>query len=223
MAKKIKSLDEMRPNVFESIKRAYVKMGIVRRPQPIDRSVAEPAKLGKQQKSDPPKPQKAGTHKTPLETETKADKENLKGTASKNPKNEKTLHEVVSNVSDVLFEASTVFPFTLVPDTIKLDREKLTVANRYFWKTANITSTPVSEIMSCEANVGPIFGSVHLTFRFFADNQRSIKFFWREDATKFQRIMHGYIIANRKEIDVSDIPTSELKELLDKLGTGASD
>ena len=215
MVKKIRTIDEIRPNVFEALKRAYVNMGLVRRPKKLE-ELEESAQSAKPEPKQSEPKQKSGKAGSP-------DKEMDEKSNAKQPKTDETIHDIVDNADDVLYEASSVFPFTLVPDTIKLDREKLTIANRYFWKTANITSTPVSEIMSCETTVGPIFGSIHLTFRFFTDNVREIKFFWREDAINFQRMMHGYIIAQRKEIDVSHIPTEELKELLNKLGTGASD
>lgn len=223
MVKQIHTIDHMKPNVFEAIKRALIKRGVVPLMRQPGTPTAEPKTSRRPKSKRPDGPEKVITHSAPLEAELTADKENSEQSTGKDPKNEKTLQEVAANVDDVLFEANTVFPFTLFPDTIKLDREKFTFANRFFWKTANITSTPVSEIMSCEANVGPFFGSIHMTFRFFADNQREIKFLWRDDAINFQRIMHGYIIANRKQIDVSEISTHQLKELLNKLGTGASD
>lgn len=218
MAKRIENIDEMRPNVFEAIKRAYIKKGVVPRARRVKQTEASASK-----KTDNSHQKTHKLAKNILSKPSKSPDQEAQEQEPKSPKPDTSLHEITYNAQDVLFEATTIFPFTLVPDTITLDREKLTIANRFFWKTANITSTPVSEIMSCEANVGPIFGSIHLTFRFFADNQRSINFFWREDALNFQRIMHGYIIANRKEVDTSHIPTDELIDLLEELGTGASD
>jgi hypothetical protein len=151
--------------------------------------------------------------------------EKLKSEAegSKSAKGPEKLEELTEKSQDVLYEADTVWPFTLFPDTLKLDREKLTIANRFFWRVANITSVPVGEIMSAEAFVGPFFGSLHLTFRFFANNERTIKFLWRKDAQEMQRLIHGYIIAHRREIDVSSVSKDELVKLLTELGQGASD
>jgi hypothetical protein len=209
VAKTIHSLDEIRPNVFEALKRAYVKRGIIRAPKKLpqntDSDLSEPTTLD-------------GSEKT-------SDKPGMKVSSpdSKNAKGPETLTELTQNSQDILFEASTVWPFTLFPDTITLDREKLTIANRFFWRVANITSTPISEIMTCEANVGPFFGSIHLTFRFFADNQRGINFLSRDDATKFQRLLHGFIIAHRREIDTSNVNKEDLIKMLLELGQGASD
>ena len=110
-----------------------------------------------------------------------------------------------------------------MPDTITLDREKLTIATRFFWRMADITSVPVGEIMSAEVVVGPFFGSLHLTFRFFTNNEKVISFLPRHDALELQRLIHGYIIAHRREIDVSQIGKAELVKLLTELGQGVSD
>jgi len=142
---------------------------------------------------------------------------------SKSAKGPSNLVELTESSQDILYEADTIFPFTIFPDTITLDREKLTIADRFFWRTAKITSTPISEIMSCEANVGPLFGSLHLTFRFFTDNQRTLSFLKRQDVTELQRLIHGYIIAHRREIDTSNVDLEDLKTLLLELGQGASD
>lgn len=206
MPKTIKSIDEIQPNVFEALKRAYVNRGLVRTPK-------EPPKSTLQKELEKPSPHTEG-RKKPLEK---------KPPDSKSAKGPENLTELTANSQEVLYEATTVFPFSLFPDTVTLDREKLTIANRTFWRTASVTSTPVGEIMSAESSVGPIFGSLHLTFRFFADNQRSIRFLWRHDATNMQKLIHGYIIANRREIDCSNVPLEELKTMLTELGQGVSD
>src|SRR5437868_9255522 len=142
---------------------------------------------------------------------------------SKTASGPENLEELTSKSQDVLYEATSVWPFTLFPDTITLDREKLTIANRFFWRVANITSVPVGEIMSAEAFVGPFFGALQLTFRFFTNNERRINFLWRKDAIELQRLVHGYIIAHRREIDVTSVKRDELITLLTELGQGASD
>jgi len=215
----IRRMNEVPLNPYEALKRAYIKHGYI--PKYFRRSAMGYPTIDhsgtKPKKKDPglydyTKPPAKGPEK-------EKDKQAPKGP----PKKNEDIFDVTANSQDVLYECTTVFPFTLFPDTVKLDREKLTIANRFFWQTANITSTPVSEIMSIEATVGPIFGSVHLTFRFFTDNQRTVNWLWRDDAKCLQRLLHGYIIAQRKELDTSHIKLPDLKKLLMELGQGASD
>ena len=208
MPKPIISPHTVRLDVPQAIKRAFMHRGLLvgRRKQPLRPAVANPRPKSKSVIFE-----ELGAKK-PLDNQPQE---------SKSAKGPDTLVELTEKSQDILYEASTVFPFTLFPDTITLDREKLTIANRLFWRTANITSTPVSEIMSCEANVGPFFGSLHLTFRFFTDNQRTVKFLSRSDAERLQRLIHGYIIAHRREVDCSNINKDDLKKLLLELGQGA--
>jgi hypothetical protein len=132
-------------------------------------------------------------------------------------------HELIGIAAkshDILHKANTVFPFTLFPDTITLDREKLTVASRYFFNIAKITSVPVRDILSVEAHLGPFFGSLRTSSRYFITNPYNISFLKRIDAVHLQRLLQGYIIAHEQGIDCSDIGTKELKKLLHDLGAG---
>ncbi len=221
MPRDIRSMNEVPLNPFEALKRAYIKHGYI--PHYFRRSaMGYTTPQDKKTTSDRRKDPAEEYMDAKFNTATSPEQEQLKAEA-KSPRPQEDIFDVTDNSMDVLYECSTVFPFTLVPDTITLDREKLTIAHRYFWRTASITSTPVSEIMSVEANLGPLFGSVHLTFRFFTDNTRTVTFLKRDDAIQLQRLMHGYIIAQRKEINTSDIKLDDLKKLLLELGQGASD
>jgi hypothetical protein len=119
---------------------------------------------------------------------------------------------------EILYKAKTVFPFNFFPDTIIIDKEKLTIIARYFFWVAKITSVPIRDILSVEADVGPFFGSIHLTSRYFFTNPHSINFLWRKDVFKIQKLVQGFIIANEREIDCSAIDKSQLEELLEHLG-----
>jgi hypothetical protein len=246
MARKIDSMDQLRPNLFDALKRAFIfKRGIIHRPARAETS-NEPAgpepkpktqKTSKNESATENKPKEEGESypervasgesdsSIEQDNEDKEEKPNLKSETegSKTAKGPQKLEELTENAHDILYEATTVWPFTLFPDTITLDREKLTLANRSFWRVATITSVPVGEIMSAEVLVGPFFGSLDLTFRFFANNERKIKYLTRRDAIEMQRLIHGYIIAHRREIDVSSVSKDELCKLLVELGQGVSD
>jgi hypothetical protein len=230
-------------NPFEALKRAYISRGYLpryfrnaaegtevkraqKRPDfrpPTDRSKSDIDEQPKE--SDESYPERVAEGESDQAVESETDKGKLKSETqgSKTAKGPETLSELTEKSRDILYEATTVFPFTLVPDTITLDREKLTIANRFFWRMADITSVPVGEIMSAEAVVGPFFGSLALTFRFFTNNERTISFLPRNDALELQRLIHGYIIAHRREIDVSSVEKHKLVKLLTELGQGATD
>jgi hypothetical protein len=129
------------------------------------------------------------------------------------------LSTVAIKSHEVLFRANTVFPFTLFPDTVILDREKVSFTSRFFFGIAKLTSVPVRDILSVEADIGPFFGSVHTSSRFFVTNPKSIGWLKRNDAEKLQRLLQGYIIAHEQDINCDNIGKNKLVSMLIALGT----
>ncbi|HSW79020.1 MAG TPA: hypothetical protein VLF88_03340 [Candidatus Babeliales bacterium] len=209
MMRKVNTIDDLRLDILQAIKRAYIRKGYV--PHKMHKE-AEVSNHDQVQDEAP-----TVDHKIRIDHEAGQQDEKK---AEQGPEE---LLEVTESSQEILYEAQTVFPFTLFPDSITLDREKITIADRFFWRTATITSVPVSEILSAQASVGPFFGSLHMVFSFFADNQKTLKFLWRQDAIELQRMLHGYIIAHKKEINTSTMELEDLKTLLHELGSGAND
>ena len=134
--------------------------------------------------------------------------------------NSQQLLDTTIQAHEVLMKVDTVFPFTLFPDTVAIDREKITITQRLFFQVAKINSTQLGDIQSIQANVGPFFGSLKITSKFFVNNPQSVKFLWRHDAEKIQRLVQGFIIAKQKDIDCSEIDKHKLIAMLSDLGSG---
>jgi hypothetical protein len=135
---------------------------------------------------------------------------------------QRELSDAIRVSHEPLISATTVFPFTLFPDTVVVDREKLTVAHRIFFQVAEVLSIRIEDILNVTADVGPFFGSIKISTRFFDKSKPyNVNFLWREDALKIKRIMQGYIIATQKKIDCSALNSPELAQMLDELGQAA--
>jgi hypothetical protein len=133
------------------------------------------------------------------------------------------LSRAIGAAHEVLCTVTTVFPFTLFPDTVTIDRSKLTVTRRQFFKMADVMTLRIEDVLNVVAHVGPIFGSVEIATRFFSEKKPyRVNYLWRNDALRIKRIMQGYIIALQKKIDCSALATHELATMLDELGKGAS-
>jgi hypothetical protein len=135
------------------------------------------------------------------------------------------LNEVVNGAQDIIAKAVTVFPFTLFPDTITVDREKITVAHRTFFRVAEVTSIRIEDILNVTSGVGPFFGTLKITTRFF-DTERppyTINYLTRSDTQHIKRLLQGYIIAKQKKVDCSSLSTDELSDMLDQLGGGEAE
>jgi hypothetical protein len=209
MVRKVHTIDDLRLDILQAIKRAYIRKGYV------PHKMYKEAEISNYDQIQDEKP--SVNHKIKIESQSGRQEERK---AEQGPEE---LLEVTESSQEILYEANTVFPFTLVPDSITLDREKITIAERFFWRTATITSVPVSEVLSAQTSVGPFLGSLHMVFSFFADNQKTIKFLWRHDAIELQRMLHGYIIAHKKDINTTTLELEDLKTLLHELGSGAND
>ncbi|HUS26038.1 MAG TPA: hypothetical protein VMY99_01675 [Nevskiaceae bacterium] len=136
----------------------------------------------------------------------------------------KQLERAVGGSQDVLMKTTTVFPFTLFPDTVMVDRQKLTVTHRTFFMVAEVMSIRIEDILNVTANVGPFFGSIKISTRFFStEKPYEVHYFWRHDALRMKRIIQGYIVALQKNIDCSRLPAKQLATMLDQLGQGAPD
>ncbi len=141
---------------------------------------------------------------------------------NEDPKKQKATDELVDAIGhshDILLRATTVFPFTLFPDTLTIDRTKITITHRDFLAAGDVISIGIEDVLNVAATVGPVFGSVNIATRFFdQDKPYKIDHFWRKDALKIKRIAQGYTIARQKEIDTSALSTQELAKTLDELG-----
>ncbi len=130
------------------------------------------------------------------------------------------LAQAIHGSNEVLVTADTVFK--LFNDQLVVDRAKLTVTKRSFWRASEVMSIRVEDLLNVTATVGPIFGSVKIVSRVFnADKPYIITGFWRDDALRVKRITQGYVIAIQRGIDCNSLPGSELADLLDKLGEDA--
>ncbi len=114
-------------------------------------------------------------------------------------------------------EATTYL--TLFPDTLAIDRTKVTLTKRAFFSTSEAMSIRIEDILNVTATVGPFFGSIKIVSRVLnAEKPYRIGKFSRKDVMRLKRILQGYVIALKRNIDCSSLRTPELASMLDKLG-----
>lgn len=223
MTRKIKTLDEAPVDVVEAVKRGFIHRGFIPRKYQRNSQFSD-AKESERGQKEQHQSQQSQTQSTVL-PDTKPTTQEASQSANEQEPGEvhERLIDITEKAHDVLYEAETVFPFTLFPDTLTLDKEKLSVASRTFFRTAKIVTVPITSLISAEANVGPFFGSVKMTSKYFVNSSHSVHFLWRNDATNIHRLLQGFIIAQEKGIDVAEVETDDLRTLLNDLGQGVSD
>ncbi|HEY5549805.1 MAG TPA: hypothetical protein VIK37_01210 [Candidatus Saccharimonadales bacterium] len=132
------------------------------------------------------------------------------------------LINITDGARDNLITANTVFPFVLFTDTVSIDRQKLTIVHRSFFRTSSTISVQIDDVQIAKVDVGPFFGSVHLASKYFVDNIQSINFLKRADAIRIQRLLQGYMIAHHRKIDCASIDNDQLVVLLNDLGQSST-
>ena len=132
---------------------------------------------------------------------------------------EKKLRNIVSRSHEVLMTVNTVFPITLFPDSVTVDRTKVTITRRDFFWTSDVMSIRIEDVLNVSASVGPLFGSLTIASRVMSTiDHFKINHFWRNDAIRLKHIIQGYVIAQHNNIDTAHLETKELIDTLRELG-----
>lgn len=145
--------------------------------------------------------------------------QSLSGMAIRKTQTKDILSGEVGKSQRVLVSARTVFPFTLFPDTITIDRIRVTIAHNIFFKVATLLHIRIEDIITVTPSFGPIFASLKIITNSPADtdNPYIISYLTKADALKINRILKGYRIALDKDIKVDQLSNDELVETLDYL------
>lgn len=129
------------------------------------------------------------------------------------------LEKMINQSHEVLAEASTVFPVTLFPDTVVVDRTKVTIIKRDFFWSSDTMTFRIEDVLNAEVTVGPLFGSLIIASRVMSTTDHfRIDHFWRNDAVYLRRIIQGYVIAQHNKIDVAHLSKDDLVKTLNELG-----
>lgn len=129
------------------------------------------------------------------------------------------LKKIVSQSHEVLMSANTVFPVTIFPDTVTVDRTKVTITRRDFFWSSDVLSIRIEDVLNVQAAVGPLFGSLTIASRVMSTvDHFQIKHLWRNDAIRLKQIIQGYVIAQHNKIDTSHLNKRDLIETLLELG-----
>lgn len=129
------------------------------------------------------------------------------------------LRQKVQRSHQVLAIVRTVFPLTLFPDSIVVDRTKVTIIHRTFFWSAETISFQIEDILNVSASVGPFFGSLTIASRVMSTvDHFQVTHLWRRDAIALKHIIQGYVIAKHSSIDIEHLSQNELVAALSELG-----
>ena len=130
------------------------------------------------------------------------------------------INGVVQRSHEVLAGARTVMmPGNLFPDSVVVDRTKVTINKRSFIWSSQCITTRIEDILSVTSSIGPFFGSLVISTRVMnSTDHYEITYLWRRDAEYLKQIIQGYVIAQHNSIGTKHMNREELVETLLELG-----
>lgn len=130
------------------------------------------------------------------------------------------LKRVVKKSHQLLANARTVFPITLFPDSVIVDRTKISIIKRDFFWTSNTVSFQIEDILNVSCSIGPLFGSLTLASRVMSTvDHFQINYLWRGDAIFLKHLIQGHIIAKNNKLETDQLTRKEMIDTLCELGT----
>lgn len=131
-----------------------------------------------------------------------------------------SLRRIVRKSHQLLASAQTVIlPINLFPDSITIDRTKVTITKRTFFWSSSVISIRIEDVLNVSCSVGPIFGSITISSRVMnSTDHYEIDYFWRKDALYIKQIIQGYVIAQHNQIETSHLNKKDLTQTLLDLG-----
>ncbi|MFI5212851.1 MAG: hypothetical protein ACHQTE_02725 [Candidatus Saccharimonadales bacterium] len=130
------------------------------------------------------------------------------------------LKNLIKRSREVLARANTVIlPNNLFPDTVTVDRTRITIVQRTFFWSSDVISIGIDDILNVSTSCGPLFGSLTISSRVMnSTDHYKINYFWRKDAVYLKHIIQGYVVAKHNDILIDDLTKEQLIETLLELG-----
>ena len=129
-----------------------------------------------------------------------------------------TLREFSTENNPVLLQIKTVFPFTLFPDVLKIDLQKISITHIDFLWTHKDQVIAIDDVLGVSVRTGPLFATLHITTRFFAKTALKIAYLHRADAMLARRIIQGLMIVLKQNIKIIETDKDEIVKMLQEVG-----
>jgi hypothetical protein len=131
------------------------------------------------------------------------------------------MDNILTKSGRVLIRVSSIFPFTLFPDTITVDETKVNIVSRIFFYSQNVTSVLIHDIRQIVVSSNPFFSTIYIhTIPMDPDYPKPdpVKYLHNNEAVKTRRIIQGLKACIEEGIDISKFQTEELVPKVEEIG-----
>ncbi len=132
--------------------------------------------------------------------------------------NFKKLDELASIDNQALFTAKGVFPFDLFPDTVYIDRNKISIHKHFFFFTKQLQSIMIRDTLTVVVEENLLFASLQIVDKVFPQETIQVRFLTKSDAKKIRWIVEALIVGLNENIDFTRIPNEDLIPKLLEIG-----
>lgn len=137
---------------------------------------------------------------------------------SSSPKELRKLEQLAGRDEQILAEVSSVFPFTLFPDSIMVTRTRVTVNYYMFFMARQVHSVLIDDLMMVEIVTSPFFAAVHLVDKRFPGETIKVQYLPKEEARKVHRVVQGLLVAHQEKVDLEKVANEDLIPELLRMG-----
>lgn len=129
------------------------------------------------------------------------------------PEDKQKLDQIEKGSDQIIYRATSVFPFDLFPNSIIVDKNKIDIVYRYFFWTKNIFSIMLLDLTNIRLTTGPFFATVYFEVRGYETNPPQIEYLKKHDAIELREIVIGLTKATHERISIDNITTSRIRKL----------
>jgi len=135
---------------------------------------------------------------------------------------EKKLNALADQTQTTLIEVSSMFPFTIFPNTIRVDQNKADIIWRQFFTVETVFSMLLSNINGIHISESLFFAALTFEVTGYETNPEPIKYLPKNQARQVRRILLGLITAHKEGIDMSKIPDDVILQKVEEIGASRS-
>lgn len=153
-----------------------------------------------------------------VELRKEAQEENYKQLVKQKMSEDAKLDQLTQKSTQVLYELTTIWPFDFFTSKIVIHKDKVDVIDKFFFRSAQIITTPISRLLNVRLTTSILFAAIELELEGLPNLPSTpIRYLRKKEAINAVRIMNGLIVCSRENVDISK--SNDLLSLTHKLAS----
>lgn len=147
--------------------------------------------------------------------------ENVQSRSRKIENDRQLIKEMVKKSNRSIISISSLFPWDLFPNTIRVEESRVTFLFRQFM-TYQSHSVDINDISNVFIETSFLFATLQVVSRTYVQNDIKIGHLRKKDAIQVRKIIEGLRMFMQKNIDTSNYEIPDLLEKLEELHTNST-